>query len=375
MPETRVLLFAGTGGAGVTTLAAATALHAAAGGYRTLLLPLHDPAPLTDILGASVGPDAAPVAERLWARTAAPGAVFAPGDGLGDWIQGLLDRTGPGGLVMDDLALAPGITELAGLLALEAEAATGAYHLIVVDCPPPGLLLRVVALLDALRLAPPAEWSEPESAAVRLARPLLRRLTDLPVPDERVAAGVRALQARLEQARRLITDEQAASVRVVARPSSVSMRAAARIRAALALYEIGCDALLCNAAASAIRATNVALDALPVLTVPALDEEPVGQGPLRRLAGAIYGERDPAALFHRDERPVITAERAGYLLRLPLPAAERDALSLLQTGERVTVGYGRWKRVLLLPPALAGMTCAGAEFDGGRLLLRFSAGG
>jgi arsenite-transporting ATPase len=50
---TRLLFLTGPGGAGTTTLAAATALHAAAAGRRVLLLGVADAGELAQVLGAS----------------------------------------------------------------------------------------------------------------------------------------------------------------------------------------------------------------------------------------------------------------------------------------------------------------------------------
>src|SRR2546422_11161054 len=64
----RILLFTGKGGVGKTTVAAATAVRAAAAGKRTLIMST-DPAPsLADSFDLPLTPHAQEIAPDLWAE-------------------------------------------------------------------------------------------------------------------------------------------------------------------------------------------------------------------------------------------------------------------------------------------------------------------
>ena len=64
----RVLLFTGKGGVGKTTIAAATAVRAAAAGSRTLVMSTDPAHSLADSFEVEVGARATPVADNLWAQ-------------------------------------------------------------------------------------------------------------------------------------------------------------------------------------------------------------------------------------------------------------------------------------------------------------------
>ena len=64
----RVVLFTGKGGVGKTTVAAATAAHAASLGHRTLVMSTDAAHSLGDALEKSVGREVVRVATHLWAQ-------------------------------------------------------------------------------------------------------------------------------------------------------------------------------------------------------------------------------------------------------------------------------------------------------------------
>ncbi|HET9672116.1 MAG TPA: ArsA-related P-loop ATPase, partial [Actinomycetota bacterium] len=64
----RVLLFTGKGGVGKTTVAAATAVRAAAGGARTLVMSTDPAHSLGDSFDVQIGSTPTLVADRLWAQ-------------------------------------------------------------------------------------------------------------------------------------------------------------------------------------------------------------------------------------------------------------------------------------------------------------------
>ncbi|HST66563.1 MAG TPA: ArsA-related P-loop ATPase, partial [Mycobacteriales bacterium] len=131
----RFLLFTGAGGAGTTTAAAATA--ALAGRSAKVLLVTEPPA----------------------------GAFEARFGGL---------------LPAAELPLPPGIAELLTLLAARDEAVTGDWDAVVVDCPPPALLLSVLGLSDTVeRLWPVHDRVVRRTAFLDAVSGLQESLTDL----------------------------------------------------------------------------------------------------------------------------------------------------------------------------------------------------
>ncbi|MEU1096492.1 ArsA-related P-loop ATPase, partial [Streptomyces sp. NPDC005877] len=136
----RTVLVTGPGGAGRTTVAAATALAAARRGERALLLTAdrEDPTP------------------RLFDGEEPPGLDVVRADfrtellALQDRAGAALELLGAGRLDAEELTELPGAEQLALLKAVR-EAAAGGHDLVVVDMPPVHQSIAVLALPGQLR--------------------------------------------------------------------------------------------------------------------------------------------------------------------------------------------------------------------------------
>ena len=254
---TRLLLFAGKGGVGKTTCAAAAALTLGDGApARRILLLSTDPAhSLGDVLGARVGDDEQPVPggpATLGVRELDAGRMFARRreryraavDELFDAIRGdsrldvAFDRT----VARDLLDLAPGgLDELCALLAvteaLFPPAAAAARHdLVVVDTAPTGHTLRLLAL-PGLAL----EWVRALLATLLKYRQVLG-LGALAKDLLELSRGLRQLQA-------LLTDPRQARVVVVTRPAALPRLETVRLLRRLEALGLTVSALVVNALA------------------------------------------------------------------------------------------------------------------------------
>ncbi|MYV57580.1 ArsA-related P-loop ATPase, partial [Streptomyces sp. SID3212] len=129
----RTVLVTGPGGAGRTTVAAATALATARSGGRTLLLSAD---PLGTLLGTPPGPgpaDPARVADGLWAARVDSGDHFRTELlTLQERVTPALDLLGARPLRQEELTELPGSGQFALLHALR-RAAEGDWDVLVVD--------------------------------------------------------------------------------------------------------------------------------------------------------------------------------------------------------------------------------------------------
>ena len=89
------------------------------------------------------------------------------------------------------------------------------------------------------------------------------------------------------------------------------------------------------------------------------------------LAGHVYGERDPAELFHHELEQELITDNGSATLRVPLPFAERGELELKKIGLEVIVRVGGQKRTIVLPPAMSAYATSGARFEEGALRIFF----
>lgn len=196
----RTVLVTGPGGAGRTTVAAATALASARDGARTLLISA-DPIPgFPDATGPT------PVTGGLWSVRIDSGAHFRDELlALQQQLSGVLDLLGGNPLDGEELTELPGSAELALLHALRRAAhgdwADGAYDLLVVDLPPLREALALLALPEQLRrylrrLLPQ------ERQAARALRPMLAQLAGVPMPAQWLYEAAARRDAELAQSRR-----------------------------------------------------------------------------------------------------------------------------------------------------------------------------
>ena len=110
---------------------------------------------------------------------------------------------------------------------------------------------------------------------------------------------------------------------------------------------------------------------MPVLTADYFEREVMGDEMLDRLAAAIFGEQDPAAVLYDRLSQELVTDNGTATLRVDVPFAERGDLSLKKIGLEVIVRVGAQKRTIMLPPALGGYATAGARFDDGSLEITF----
>ncbi len=111
---------------------------------------------------------------------------------------------------------------------------------------------------------------------------------------------------------------------------------------------------------------------LPIMTAPYFEQEVAGIPMLKRLAAALFGERDPAQIFFEGQAYRIEKNADGYVLAVPLPFVDREDVSLLRKESELTLQVGARRRTFALPRVLAGRETRGAGFVEHELHIRFS---
>lgn len=351
MSAARTIIHTGPGGAGTTTAAAATAAHLAARGRTVLLLALGGGNDLEDVLGVPVAAGEQPeLAPRLHARRAAGRAAL---DAAWPALAQALTTRGAR-VSAADPPPAPGLDAPAGALALHRAITGGEHDVVVVDAGPPDAALAVLGVPDAVRW-----WlarAVPQASRLAAAAP--------PLPGTGLAGTRRAVREALALAD-LLRDPELVSARVVAGPGPVAARRARRAVTALALQGIGVDAVLRRGADAPLAPEQVAEIVLP-------EHAGTGTDALAEFGAAAFGTRDPARVLGGGEAETLTVTPDGATLRLPLPFAAREAVSVRQVGDDVVVRVDGEQRILPLPPALADYRPDGAAFTDGALHVTFA---
>jgi arsenite-transporting ATPase len=384
----RVILYMGKGGVGKTSVAAATALRSAEMGYKTVILSTDSAHSLSDSFDLALGNELQPITTNLWGQEPEISHTLETRWGIIQrWVSSLLAWRGMDEIVADEMAVLPGMEELANLLYIVNYYRGGEYDVIIVDCAPTGETLRFLSFPDILHW-----WMERlfpiQRRAASLARPLLRTLTNIPMPDDEVFASTQSLFSELDQIRTLLTNQDETSVRLVVNPEKMVIKEAQRTFTYLNLYGYLTDLIVCNRLIpdkvedkyfsfwkkshnEYYKVIEESFAPIPITGVPLLEREVVGIPMLKVMSDALYQGDDPTKIFFRGQIQEFQKENEHYTLTMALPFTEKGNISLTRSSDELLIRVGNFKRNIILPHALVGLTATEAEFEGGKLRIQF----
>jgi arsenite-transporting ATPase len=385
----RIILFTGKGGVGKTTVAAATAVSTAAAGLRTLILSTDPAHSLGDAFDVALGDQPTLVADRLWGGELDTRARFEEAwTDVRDYVVDVLDWAGAGALEAEELSVVPGLDEVFALAELRERAKSGDYDVIVVDCAPTAETLRLLSLPDVLAWYMDRVFDS-QRRITKIARPVMTRMSNMPIARDSVFAAVRRFYDRLDGVRELLTDGSITTARLVVNPERLVVAEARRTYTYLALFGYHVDAVIANRMlptaladpwfdgwkgiqAAHLETIEAAFAPVPILTAELAAEELVGPEPLGLLAQQLYGSVDPAAVLC-DLEPLRVLEIDGALvLSLHLPFTAKSDIELGRHRDELFLAVGPHRRAVVLPDALARREVVGARLDGDRLEVEFA---
>ena len=378
----RTILYTGKGGVGKTSVAAATARRCAASGLRTVVLSTDPAHSLADSLEADLGPDPTPLDDCLWGQEVqAQREMEENWSAVQGWLGELLSDRGVMDIAAEELTVPPGMDELFSLLQIKRHHASGEFDVIIVDCAPTGETLRLLSFPDIARwwLDKVLPWERRVAAA---ARPLARTLLDVKLPTEDVFTEVQRLVRNLISMNEILRDRRHASIRLVMNPDRMVIREAQRTFTYLNLYGYLTDAVVVNRvfpqevadgyfgewqASQHERLADVraGFAPVPIVTAPYLATEVIGPAMLDRLGGELFGDDDPSRVMYAGIAREISQDNGTTTLRIAVPFAEKDQISVKKVDQELVVSAGREKRTIILPPALARRAPAGAKLEDG----------
>jgi arsenite/tail-anchored protein-transporting ATPase len=304
-----------------------------------------------------------------------------------EWLGELLAEHGVDRISAEELTVPPGMDELFSLLQIKRHHDEGTFDVVVVDCAPTGETLRLLSFPDVCTwwLEKVFPW---ERRLVAAARPLARTFLDIPLPTEAVMDDVQRLVRNLVAMNGILRDRSCTSIRLVMNPDRMVVREAMRTFTYLNLYGYLTDAVVVNRVfpdevaggyfgawaethKRQMELVRSAFSPVPILTAPYFEQEVIGAPMLDRLAGEVFGERDPADLLFEELTQELVTDNGTAKLRLAIPFAEKADIGLKKIGLEVVVRVGAQKRTIVLPQAMAAYRPAGARFEEGALQVTF----
>jgi len=396
------VLFTGKGGVGKTTTAAATAVQAARGGIKTLVMSTDAAHSLGDALGVVLvtsPDDPDPVVEIEPGLSAlqlsASHSVRRSWRSVQDYLLTVFKGLGIDPVVADELTVLPGADELVALLELRRQVESGPWDLVVVDCAPTAETLRLLALPEALawhleRLIPA------QRGLLRALRPAAAAATGLPLPGVQVLDTLRRWHESLLEIQSILASETT-SVRLVLTPERVVIAESRRTLTSLRLYGLTVDQIVVNrvfpvpaspesdqestdtawlagwneAQQRGLSEVRHSFDPLPIVIAPYLSHEPVGTEALAALAQVCIGAIGDVLVTAPAQGMTVLPEDGGYLLTLPLPLVTAAEVDLKRRDDELLVSVADHRRVLSLPSVLRRCVVTGAVVRNATLRVRF----
>ncbi len=383
------MLFTGKGGVGKTTVAAATALRAARKGLRTLVTSTDPAHSLADSFGVPLADESTEITPNLWAEQIdAQARLEANYRDIQEHVVSLLNWMGVDSVEAEELSVIPGLDEIFSLTDMRLHAASGKYDVLIVDCAPTAETLRLLSLPEVMnwyieRIFPI------QRSVTKTIRPMLTKMTSMPIPDDRIFAAVGRLHRNLESVRKLLTDEKNASVRLVVNPEKMVIAEARRTYTYLSLFGYRVDAVIANRIipdevtdsyfrkwkeihAEHLETIEESFAPVPILRAKLFEQEMVGFELLERMGEEVYGDQDGTAIMYVDNPIVVKKRGSFYVLSMHLPFAERGNLDIHRKGEELYIRVGSYKRNLILPQALQRLEVKQARFVDDGLEVRFA---
>jgi arsenite-transporting ATPase len=386
----RIIVHTGKGGVGKTSISAATALRCAEMGLKTIVISTDTAHSLADSLDKTIGPEPVELYPNLWAQEV--DARYSMDKYWGTfqkYMVALFSRQGVENIVAEEVTILPGLEEGAHLLWINKYVEEKFYDVLIVDAAPTAETLRLLSLPDVTRW-----WFEKILTLTRGATRVLRPLGKLvrrgdALPDATAWDQVESLFQTLDKVRQLLTEPQVSSIRLVVNPEKMVIKETQRTYTYLNLYGYATDAIICNRIIpdevndpyftmwKANQQENIAFigeafGELPLMKVPLFGQEVTGLDSLRRLADALYGDKNPAdKLFEGTTHRIESESDGSHTLIVPLPFATKEDMDLYRSRDELTLRVGPYRRNIVLPYALWDLEIADARFEQSTLRIQF----
>ncbi len=390
----RIILFSGKGGVGKTTVSAATGYKLSKLGYRTIVVSLDPAHSLADAFNISdeekYSAKGLPIKinenlyiqeidiqeeiDRYW------GDVYR-------FLELLFNTTGLDEVLAEELAILPGMEEVTSLLYVNKYYKEKEFDVLILDLPPTGESLRFVSMPTVLKWYMKKIFKT-ERLIMKVARPVVGRLTEVPLPDESYFRALENFYEKLKGVDEILVDPEVTSVRLVSNPEKMVLRESQRAFMYFNLFGINVDAVVVNKVIPQdatdcsylrswvdiqkkyIEEIETYFSPVPVFKVPLLEEEVYGTEKLEILSDIVYRDRDPSAIFFKERPYEFIQENKEFIIKIRAPFVKKETVSLLKGESEIIIRVGNFKSHILLPRKLKNLEPKGAKIEDGFILVR-----
>ena len=385
----RIILVTGKGGVGKTTVSAATAIISADLGYRTLVMSTDPAHSLSDAFDVPLGDLPTTVVENLDAQQIDSQQRLEESWGaVRDHLTELFDWSGLKGIEAEELTVFPGMDELFSLSTVREHARSDLYDVIIVDCAPTAETLRLLSLPEVMSWYMDKLFPASRRVA-KVVRPVLSRVSGMPVADDAVFDTVAQFYDRLDGIKEILADPEVTSARLVMNPEKMVIAEARRTYTYLGLFGYGVDSAIVNRVLPAVvedpyferwrtiqeghmASVEEGFVGTDVRKLRLFSEEMVGVDRLRVVGQELYGDQDPTERLSHVDPLRVEDDGDDVALIVTVPLAEKGDVDVMRHDNEIYITLGPYRRSIVLPDSLKRRRIAGAKLDNGELRVTFT---
>ena len=391
----RIIFFAGKGGVGKTSVAAATGIKTAELNKKTVILSLDVAHSLADIFDLERGlldqnkGNPVKVRKNLWIQELDIQEEIERNWGdIHAYISTLLRTSGLDEILAEELAILPGMEEVSLLLYINRYARTGGFDVIILDCAPTGESLRFISIPTTL------DWYikkifKIERTVAKYIRPVAKRVTDIPLPGDDYFEAIEYLFQRLRGVDELLVDPEVTTVRLVTNPEKIVLKETQRAFMYFSLYRMNIDAIIMNRVLPEdvndsyfkdwkkiqrqyMETAKGYFSPIPIFPVDLFKGEILGLESLKTLAENIYQDKNPLDRFFEGRPYCMSKEDGAYKITLMLPFIMKKDVDLNRVSDELIIRVGSYRKHLVLPRHVSGLKTVKAKLEGKLLTINFT---
>lgn len=385
----RIILYTGKGGVGKTSVTAATAYKIASEGKKVLVMSTDQAHSLGDSFQIKLSSTPTRVDDNLDALEI--DAIRESENAWGTirkYLEKLMSKTGGETIETEELMVFPGFEELVSLFKIKEIYKENKYDVLLVDCAPTGETLSLLKYPEMFgemmnKIIPM------KRKALKIAGPTVEKVMKIPMPEDQIFDEIEMLCQELEELKAIMDNKEVVSVRIVTTPEKIVIREAKRNFSFLHLYHYNVDAIIVNRIypnealegyfSRWIELQELALQdiresfyGLEIFTLPLQKKEIIGKESLLEAAELLYYQKDPLDLFFQDKIFELSKEDGVDYLEIYIPFFDKSDFDIQQKGEEVQIVIQNERRKIFLPSQLKGQEIEKANYENGKLKLRFS---